>query len=145
MRSRRRLPVPVRLWQPDAMSQILYPTFRYQDARAAMEWLESALGFQRGQVHEEGGGIVHAELSFEGAWIMIGAEGERTEGDPFPGGPTTTYIAVDEVDSLHDRAKDAGAEISMGPTDQDYGSREFAARDPEGNVWCFGTYRVGGS
>jgi uncharacterized glyoxalase superfamily protein PhnB len=26
-------------------------------------------------------------------------------------------------------------------TDQDYGSREYAARDPEGNVWCFGTYR----
>jgi uncharacterized glyoxalase superfamily protein PhnB len=26
-------------------------------------------------------------------------------------------------------------------TDQDYGSREFAARDPEGNLWSFGTYR----
>ena len=29
----------------------------------------------------------------------------------------------------------------MGLTDQDYGSREFAARDPHGNVWSFGTYR----
>ncbi len=75
---------------------------------------------------------------------MLGAEGERAEGDPFPGGPSTTYIAVDEVDSLHDRAKAAGAQISMELTDQDYGSREFAARDPEGNVWCFGTYRVEG-
>jgi uncharacterized glyoxalase superfamily protein PhnB len=28
-----------------------------------------------------------------------------------------------------------------GLTDQDYGSREFAARDPHGNVWSFGTYR----
>ena len=26
-------------------------------------------------------------------------------------------------------------------TDPDYGSRDFAARDPEGNVWCLGTYR----
>jgi uncharacterized glyoxalase superfamily protein PhnB len=25
-------------------------------------------------------------------------------------------------------------------TDQDYGSREFIARDPEGNIWSFGTY-----
>ena len=25
--------------------------------------------------------------------------------------------------------------------DQDYGSREYAVRDPEGNIWCFGTYR----
>ena len=31
----------------------------------------------------------------------------------------------------------------MGLTDQDYGSRRFAARDPHGNVWCFGTYRPG--
>ena len=28
----------------------------------------------------------------------------------------------------------------MEPTDQDYGSRDFAVRDPEGNVWAFGTY-----
>lgn len=27
-------------------------------------------------------------------------------------------------------------------TDQDYGSREFTARDPEGNLWSFGTYRL---
>lgn len=24
--------------------------------------------------------------------------------------------------------------------DQDYGSREYSARDPEGNLWSFGTY-----
>ena len=27
--------------------------------------------------------------------------------------------------------------------DQDYGSREYAAVDDEGNVWSFGTYRPG--
>jgi uncharacterized glyoxalase superfamily protein PhnB len=25
-------------------------------------------------------------------------------------------------------------------TDQDYGSRDYTARDPEGNLWSFGTY-----
>jgi uncharacterized glyoxalase superfamily protein PhnB len=45
------------------------------------------------------------------------------------------------VDSLHDTAAAAGAEIVLPPTDQDYGSRDFAARDPEGNIWSFGTYR----
>jgi uncharacterized glyoxalase superfamily protein PhnB len=24
--------------------------------------------------------------------------------------------------------------------DTDYGSREFSVRDPEGNLWSFGTY-----
>ena len=50
-------------------------------------------------------------------------------------------MVVDEVDPLHDTAKAAGAEIVMAPTDQDYGSRDFSARDPEGNIWSFGTYR----
>lgn len=31
----------------------------------------------------------------------------------------------------------------MGLTDQDYGSREFAVADPEGNLWSFGTYATG--
>ncbi|THA80732.1 glyoxalase, partial [Streptomyces sp. A0592] len=26
------------------------------------------------------------------------------------------------------------------PTDQDYGSRDYMARDGEGNIWSFGTY-----
>jgi hypothetical protein len=45
------------------------------------------------------------------------------------------------VDALHARAADAGAEITRAPQDTDYGSREFALRDPEGNTWSFGTYR----
>jgi uncharacterized glyoxalase superfamily protein PhnB len=29
------------------------------------------------------------------------------------------------------------------PTDLDYGSRDYGARDPEGNRWSFGTYAPG--
>jgi uncharacterized glyoxalase superfamily protein PhnB len=49
--------------------------------------------------------------------------------------------AVDDPDALHDRAKEAGATIVRELADQDYGSREFTASDPEGNLWSFGTYR----
>ena len=34
-----------------------------------------------------------------------------------------------------------GDQVVLAPTDQDYGSRDFSARDPEGNIWSFGTYR----
>ena len=30
--------------------------------------------------------------------------------------------------------------IEMELRDTDYGSRDFACRDPEGNLWSFGTY-----
>ena len=33
----------------------------------------------------------------------------------------------------------------MGLTDQEYEPHNYTARDPEGNVWCFGTYRPGPS
>jgi uncharacterized glyoxalase superfamily protein PhnB len=49
---------------------------------------------------------------------------------------------VKEVDALHDRAKAAGAAIVMPLTDQDYGSRDFSVRDPEGHLWGFGTYEM---
>jgi uncharacterized glyoxalase superfamily protein PhnB len=55
-------------------------------------------------------------------------------------GNTGVYVVVDETDTLFERAKGAGADVLMEPTDQDYGSRDFAVRDPEGNIWAFGTY-----
>ena len=69
-----------------------------------------------------------------------GAEATHVAGSPRR---LADLVVVDDPDALHDRAVAGGAEIVMGLTDQDYGSREFAARDPHGNVWCFGTYRPG--
>ena len=34
----------------------------------------------------------------------------------------------------------AGAEIIVGLEETPYGSKEYAARDPEGHVWSFGSY-----
>jgi uncharacterized glyoxalase superfamily protein PhnB len=124
--------------------QSIYPVLKYDDAHAAIDFLERAFGFERLQVHEgEQGKVVHAELRFGDQFVGLSSTGA---GDPvFDQGArrTTVYVAVDEVDPLHDRAKGAGAEIVLPPTDQDYGSRDFAARDLEGNIWSFGTYRLG--
>jgi uncharacterized glyoxalase superfamily protein PhnB len=55
--------------------------------------------------------------------------------------PFSIYIAVDDLDAHCERARAAGAEIVREPYDTDYGSRDYSARDLEGNVWSFGTYR----
>ena len=49
-------------------------------------------------------------------------------------------MVVDDPDELHRRASGAGAKIVRELEDMDYGSREFSARDVEGNLWSFGTY-----
>jgi uncharacterized glyoxalase superfamily protein PhnB len=122
-----------------------YPTLRYADPDAAMQWLERTLGFERREDHrDESGNVVHAELSLGPAIVMLSAAAAGRE--PFrslPAGGTLVYCGVDEVEALHDRASEAGADVALELTDTDYGSRDFTVRDPEGNLWAFGTYRPG--
>ena len=120
----------------------IFPTYRYRDAHAAIDFLERAFGFERKAVYEAGDGTVqHAELRLGDGLIMLGSatETEWAKNAP-PPGSGSAYVVVEDVDGHHDRAKAAGAEIVYGLRDQDYGSRDYAARDPEGNLWSFGTY-----
>jgi uncharacterized glyoxalase superfamily protein PhnB len=111
----------------------VYPVLRYRDPRAAIDWLAKAFGFAEREVTTgPDGTVTHAELVIGTGIVMLGP------GEP---GGSGVYVAVDDVDAHHDQAVSAGAEITMGLTDQPYGSREYAARDPEGNPWYFGTYR----
>jgi uncharacterized glyoxalase superfamily protein PhnB len=120
------------------MSQTVFPIFVYRDAAAAIDFLEQAFGFERRAVHtDDQGTVAHAELAFRGSLVMLGTARDEPGFEP---GVGRAYLVTDDPDALHDRAKAAGAEIVMELADQDYGSRDFAARDPEGNRWSFGTY-----
>jgi uncharacterized glyoxalase superfamily protein PhnB len=57
------------------------------------------------------------------------------------GTPSSVYLVVSDPDAHHQRATAAGAEIVIPLRDEDYGSRGYTARDPEGNLWSFGTYQ----
>jgi uncharacterized glyoxalase superfamily protein PhnB len=122
-----------------------YPNLLYADADAAIEWLERTLGFECGEVHrDDDGKIAHAELSLDSSVIMLGTAGVGRE--PFrslAAGGGLVYVAVDDVDSLYERARGAGADVALELMDTDYGSRDFTLRDPEGTLWSFGTYRPG--
>jgi uncharacterized glyoxalase superfamily protein PhnB len=121
----------------------IFPALRYADATKALKWLEEAFGFrQTFAVPGPDGTIAHAEMRLGAGTIMFGSA-------PNLPAETTTdlrsarasiYAWVPEIDAHYARARAAGAEITMELADTDYGSREYAARDFEGNHWCFGTY-----
>jgi uncharacterized glyoxalase superfamily protein PhnB len=116
----------------------IFPVLRYRDARAAIEWLVNAFGFERLMVMEGPDGTIgHAELKLGPGVIMIGSERDGGQGQA---GQGSLYVAIDDVDAHHERAKAAGAEVGA-LRDEDYGSREYTVSDLEGNVWSFGTYR----
>lgn len=117
----------------------LYPSLRYNDARAAHQWLQDAFGFEPVTLYEDDSGdVAHAEMRWGADLIMFGSARDGRYADRV--GQGWVYVTCDDPDALYARAKAAGAEITMELTDQEYGSRDFAARDPEGNHWSFGTY-----
>lgn len=113
----------------------LHPILQYERPDEALEFLQRAFGFtEHAVMRDDEGKIGHAEIRAGGGIIMFGGTGGHVgQGWNYVGG-------IEDVDALHDRAAAAGAEITMGLTDQPYGSREFGARDLEGNEWAFGTY-----
>jgi uncharacterized glyoxalase superfamily protein PhnB len=123
----------------------MYPIIAYDDAVAAIDWLQRVFAFQPLVVMTgENGEIGHAELRL-GNGVIMPTSRRRT---PDPDNPWTQplgtqgiYVALDNVDAHYEHAVSAGAEILRPLANTDYGSREYSARDLEGNLWSFGTYR----
>jgi uncharacterized glyoxalase superfamily protein PhnB len=122
----------------------VWPALAYADAPAAIRFLVEAFGFVETLVvpGESGREIAHAELRWlEGGGVMLGSTADDNEFSRRKPGTSSTYVVTDAPDVLFDRATTAGAEVVRGLRDEDYGSRGFTVRDPEGNLWSFGTYR----
>ncbi|RWQ19749.1 VOC family protein [Mesorhizobium sp.] len=122
----------------------LYPALRYKNAARMIDWLGEAFGFSVRARYGEGDVVHHAELVFGSSMIMLGTVRDDDYGkmvcEPGSSGGKSIYIAVDDAHAAYAKARNAGATIIQELTNRDYGSREFICRDPEGNVWSFGTY-----
>jgi uncharacterized glyoxalase superfamily protein PhnB len=121
------------------------PVLVYDDGDKAIKFLTEAFGFTERAVHRTpDGAIAQAVLAYEGGFVGLSERG-KGEASIFDLGPCAIYVVVDDPDAHHDRAVAADADVIYPLTDQDYGSRDYAVRDAEGFVWCFGTYAPGAS
>lgn len=123
------------------------PALQYRDAKAAIDFLCRAFGFEKKAVYEDAdGSVAHAELTHGNGMIMLGSVKDTEYGRllkrPSEAGGVTmgVYVVVEDADAHFARAKAAGAEITREPVTQDYGGRDYTCKDPEGHVWTFGTY-----
>ena len=139
------------------MRQRIVPFIGYEDAAAAIDWLERAFGFaeDRDARHEESGAITHAELDLEGATIYL----STPKGYASPRRLRETsdlarnaydnpwvidghFVEVSDVDAHHTRAVAAGARV-LRPPAEGRGMRSYSAEDPEGHRWMFGQRLAG--
>ena len=109
------------------------PVLIYPDVRAAVEWLQSALGFEEkvriGDAHR-------SQLAFGTDGAIVVADVRRDKVAP-SGGVVTQEIKlrVDDVDEALTRAREAGAEVLEEPTTWEYGERSCLVEDPFGHRW----------
>jgi catechol 2,3-dioxygenase-like lactoylglutathione lyase family enzyme len=124
------------------------PALPVRDAQAAVVFYRDRLGFE--VLHHEGG---FAVLGRDGAVVHLWQAGDeswrgrtspeepvRSGAESFIAGTASCRILVDGVDELYDElsANDVLHPVSRdGVTTTDFGSREFATLDADGNLISF--------
>lgn len=112
----------------------------YRDPKAALKFLEQAFGFELFMlIEDQDGNLAHSEMRSGDSILMVGSEWTDDCRSPASvGGKNTQLIHVHvetDVDAHCERARAAGMQILMEPTDQFYGDRSYRCKDPEGHIW----------
>jgi uncharacterized glyoxalase superfamily protein PhnB len=113
--------------RPEVVPVLIYP-----DVRAAVAWLETALGCSErvriGEAHR-------AQLSFGNAALIVADERGDRVGPQAGVVSSSVMLRVEDADALCARAREYGAKVLMEPTDFEYGERQAAIEDPFGHQW----------
>ncbi len=123
---------------PDGYARVT-PYLIVDGAGEAIAFYRSVLGAtERMRMPAPDGKIGHAELQIGDSVIMLAdefpemdARGPRTVG----GSPVSLLVYVEDVDSVFDRAVQAGAKALRPVEDKFYGDRSGSFEDPFGHRW----------
>jgi uncharacterized glyoxalase superfamily protein PhnB len=133
---------------PAGPDPTVWPVLHYDDTDTALRFLVDAFGFRAAVVVEDDDGdVIHAELRWPAGGALVFGSTKHTDSvhGQMAAGTGACYVVADDVDAVFAQALRANAEIVAQPHETAFGSgvptRAFTARDPEGNLWTFGTYR----
>ena len=112
---------------------------------AAIEFYKKAFGaVELFRFPAPGGKIGHAEIKIGDSPIMLADEfpdmgylGPKSIG----GSPVSLLIYVEDVDTVFNRAVEAGATAKEAVTDKFYGDRTGTVVDPFGHIWHVATHK----
>ena len=117
----------------------LSPALTVNDGAAAIEFYKRAFrAEERSRLTDpESGKIGHAELTINGALLMLSDEYPQFNKSPQTLGGTAVKLSLmsADADADFDRAVKAGAEVLRALTNEFYGHRSGTLRDPFGHEW----------
>jgi MerR family transcriptional regulator, thiopeptide resistance regulator len=111
----------------------------YNDVERAQDYLVRVFGLTAGELTRDASGrAVHGEVRAgdQVIWLHPAGDGYQPPGS-LGAASSMTVVNVDDADSHYAHSVAGGAEIIEEPIDQEYGVREYGARDPEGQLWYF--------
>ncbi|HMB05627.1 MAG TPA: VOC family protein [Isosphaeraceae bacterium] len=120
------------------------------DVARSMDFYHEIVGAQIAQIHaeREGAHISLAILRIGGFTLMLHPrDAHATEFSGVRVGiGIHLQLRVDDIDAFYQHCLDEGAMLSVSgePTDQSWGWREFALKDPDGYVWSVYQDKSGG-
>ncbi len=120
------------------------------DVPRSVDFYHEVVGAEIRQLHAEfdGGPLTLAILRLGEFTLMIhplGPHEEDFQGQRMGLG-IHLQLRVDDIDAFYQHCLESGAILSVSgdPTDQEWGWREFALRDPDGFVWSIYQDKSGG-
>jgi uncharacterized glyoxalase superfamily protein PhnB len=126
----------------------VWPVLHYDDTNAALGFLVEAFGFEAAlAVRDDAGDVIHAEMRWPGGGALVFGSTKHVDSvhGGMRAGTGACYVVTDDPDAVFDRAVTANAQVVEPPHETAFGTgvptRAFTARDPESNLWTFGTYR----
>lgn len=119
----------------------------YEDALAGIRFLVDVLGFEEQLVvtGPDERTVVHSQLRWpEGGVVQAGTYDPANEFSR-PPGSQALYVVTADPHAVWERCRAAGVTVVREPEAPDYdpGGMGFAIRDPEQNIWSFGSYGLG--
>lgn len=115
------------------------PAIAVKNGAQAIEFYKKAFGAEERYrlIDPESGKIGHAELTINGALLMLSDEYPQFNKTPETlGGISAKFLIMcPDVDAAYARAIEAGAETVIPLTNQFYGHRDGHVRDPFGHEW----------
>ncbi|MCR9095298.1 MAG: VOC family protein [bacterium] len=112
----------------------VYPLIWSNDVAAILDWAATALGLEEiWRDPSDGAPVEHGELEWHGGRISVNVR-PPPWAEAGPSGIALHLTTRAQVDQVHARAVDAGAQIIQGP-EESFVAYGFTALDPDGNQW----------
>jgi uncharacterized glyoxalase superfamily protein PhnB len=122
--------------QPETLRlRAVMPAITASDLQASVAWYRDVLGFTVAEEYERDGKVMGVRLRAGNVDVLLAQDDFAKGRDRQKGAGLRLYgITFQDVDQLAAAIKERGGQLAQEPTDQPWGTRDFAVIDPDGFI-----------